>query len=101
MPKSSWMSQVDTGELVDEAGKGTIDASLSNRITVRLRKSPDRLSGNLNDETRARRSKKRFGTKPAFFALGLRRADPLFRHYYSRALQPSRKRQANAGFLRS
>ena len=42
-----------------------------------------------------------FGHEARFFAQGLRRADPLFRHRYSRALQSSRKLQANAGSLRS
>ena len=42
-----------------------------------------------------------FGHEARFFAQGLRHADPLFRHRYSRALQSSRKLQANAGSLRS
>ncbi|UPK28017.1 hypothetical protein [Bradyrhizobium sp. 195] len=41
------------------------------------------------------------GHEARFFAQGLRYADPLFRHHYSRALQSSQKRQVNAGSLRS
>ncbi len=42
-----------------------------------------------------------FGHEARFFAQGLRRADPLFRHHSSRALQSSWKPQAKAGSLRS
>ena len=42
-----------------------------------------------------------FAHEARFFAQGLQHADPLFRHRYSRALQSSRKLQANAGSLRS
>ena len=42
-----------------------------------------------------------FGHEARFFAQGLRHAGPLFRHRYSRALQSSQGRQANAGSLRS
>jgi hypothetical protein len=42
-----------------------------------------------------------FGHEARFFAQGLRHADPLFRHRYSRALQSRRKLQENAGSLRS
>jgi putative transposase len=42
-----------------------------------------------------------FGHEARFFAQDLRHVDPLFRHHYSRALQSSQGRQANAGSLRS
>lgn len=42
-----------------------------------------------------------FGHEARFFAQDLRHVDPLFRHHYSRALQSSQERQANAGSLRS
>lgn len=42
-----------------------------------------------------------FRHEARFFAQGLRHADPLFRHHYSRALQSSLDTQGKAGSLRS
>jgi putative transposase len=42
-----------------------------------------------------------FGHEARFFAQDLRHVDPLFRHHYSRALQPSLELQVKAGSLRS